>query len=82
MPQCDEAGGPVGAAFDAIDCDKNEGLDGTEIRNFIRGKGCPGKVASSLPFGQKINISSNQVEYSAALMLLEGSGSFPVIVSK
>ena len=80
MLQRNEAGGRVGAAFDAIDCDKNEGLDGTEIRNFIRGKGCPGKVESSLPFGQKINISGNQEEYSAALMLPEGSGPFPVIV--
>jgi len=59
MLQRDEAGGRVLSNFDAIDCDKNEGLDGTEIRNFIRDKGCQ-KVAGSLPYGQKINISGDQ----------------------
>ena len=38
--QKDEAKYQVKANFDAIDCDKNSGLDGAEIRKFLDGKGC------------------------------------------
>ena len=38
-----EAGGPLAANFDEIDCDKNGGLDGAEIPAFFQGKGCPEK---------------------------------------
>ena len=58
MLQRDEAGGRALSNFDAIDCDKNGGIDGQEIANFFRGKGCL-KVAGSLPYGQKINISGD-----------------------
>ena len=37
----DEAGGPLAANFDDIDCDKNGGLDGAEIPAFFQGTGCP-----------------------------------------
>ncbi len=80
MLQRDEAGGKALSNFDTIDCDKNGGLSGYEIQNFFSGKGCPEKVAGSLPFGQKIDISGNQEEYSAALMLPEGTGPFPAVV--
>ncbi len=36
-----EAGGPLAANFDEMDCDKNGGLDGAEIRGFFTGAGCP-----------------------------------------
>ncbi|MEE2662076.1 MAG: hypothetical protein VYB39_03530 [Pseudomonadota bacterium] len=37
----DEAGGPVKAAFDFIDCDKSGTLSGCEIKGFFTGKDCP-----------------------------------------
>tara|TARA_B100001123_G_C15200245_1_gene983068 strand:- start:287 stop:715 length:429 start_codon:yes stop_codon:yes gene_type:complete len=37
----DEAGGPVKAAFDFIDCDKSGTLTGCEIKGFFTGKDCP-----------------------------------------
>jgi RND family efflux transporter MFP subunit len=40
-----EAGGPLAANFDEIDCDKNGGLDGAEIPAFFQGSGCPKPVA-------------------------------------
>ena len=39
-----EAGGPLAANFDEIDCDKNGGLDGAEIPAFFQGTGCPKPV--------------------------------------
>ena len=36
-----EAGGPLKENFDVMDCDKNGGLDGREIRGFFTGAGCP-----------------------------------------
>ena len=36
-----EAGGPLKAAFDFIDCDKSETLDGGEIKGFFTGQDCP-----------------------------------------
>ena len=81
MLQRDEVSPNIKAKFDDIDCDKNGGLDGDEIYNFFRAKkGCPKEGKSLLPFGQKINISGNHEEYSAALMLPEGNGPFPAVV--
>ena len=37
----DEAGGPVKAAFDFIDCDKSGTLSGCEIKGFFTGQDCP-----------------------------------------
>ena len=39
----DEAGGPLKAAFDFIDCDKSGTLSGCEIKGFFTGKDCPKK---------------------------------------
>ena len=36
-----EARGPLAANFSEMDCDKNGGLDGAEIRGFFTGSGCP-----------------------------------------
>ena len=36
-----EARGPLEANFDDMDCDKNGGLDGAEIKGFFSGSGCP-----------------------------------------
>ena len=44
--QRSEARGPLEANFDDMDCDKNGGLDGAEIRGFFTGTGCPEKTAS------------------------------------
>ena len=44
--QRSEAGGPLEANFDDMDCDKNGGLDGAEIRGFFTGTGCPEKTTS------------------------------------
>jgi len=81
MLQRDECSPRIQAIFDDIDCDKNGGLDGDEIYNFFRAKkSCPKEGENLLPFGQKIDISGNQKEYSAALMLPEGTGPFPAVV--
>ncbi len=42
----DEAGGPLAASFDEIDCDKSGALDGGEIRAFFTGEGCPKTAAA------------------------------------
>ena len=39
-----EARGPLAANFDDMDCDKNGGLDGAEIKGFFSGSGCPEKA--------------------------------------
>jgi hypothetical protein len=39
-----EAGGPLKDNFDTMDCDKNGGLDGREIRGFFTGAGCPNRA--------------------------------------
>lgn len=41
----DEAGGPLKANFDDMDCDKSGTLDGGEIRGFFTGEECP-KIAA------------------------------------
>jgi len=46
--QKDEAKYQVKANFDAIDCDKNSGLDGAEIRKFLDGKGCTKHVGTNI----------------------------------
>ena len=46
-----EAGGPLAANFDEIDCDKNGGLDGAEIPAFFQGTGCPKKISSEKKTG-------------------------------
>jgi RND family efflux transporter MFP subunit len=42
--QKSEAQGPLEANFDDMDCDKNGGLDGAEIKGFFSGSGCPEKI--------------------------------------
>ncbi len=57
----DEAGGPLAANFDEMDCDKSGSLDGNEIRAFFTGAGCasiaaaakPATPAASPPTGQR-----------------------------
>ena len=44
----DEAGGPLKANFDTMDCDKSGTLDGAEIRGFFTGEECP-KAAAAPP---------------------------------
>ena len=43
----DEAGGPLAANFDEMDCDRNDALDGNEIRAFFTGAGCKSLAAAS-----------------------------------
>ena len=42
-----EAGGPLQANFDEMDCDRSGTLDGGEIRGFFTGAGCPQPAAAS-----------------------------------
>ena len=42
-----EAGGPLAANFDEMDCDKSNSLDGGEIRAFFTGAGCKSVAAAS-----------------------------------
>lgn len=42
----DEAGGPLKANFDEMDCDKSGTLDGVEIRGFFTGEECPKQAAA------------------------------------
>ena len=42
----DEAGGPLKANFDEMDCDKSGTLDGGEIRGFFTGEDCPKQAAA------------------------------------
>ncbi len=41
-----EAGGPLAANFEEIDCDKSGSLDGAEISGFFQGTGCPKTAAT------------------------------------
>ena len=43
----DEAGGPLAANFDEMDCDKSGSLDANEIRAFFTGAGCKSIAAAS-----------------------------------
>ena len=43
----DEAGGPLKANFDDMDCDKSGTLDGREIRGFFTGEDCPKPSAAA-----------------------------------
>ncbi|MGI9380341.1 MAG: efflux RND transporter periplasmic adaptor subunit, partial [Methyloligellaceae bacterium] len=51
-----EAGGPLAANFDIMDCNKDNQLDGNEIRGFFTGAGCPkadkGKATAAKSAGQ------------------------------
>ena len=42
-----EAGGPLKANFDEMDCDKSGTLDGGEIRGFFTGEECPKQAAAA-----------------------------------
>ncbi len=44
-----EAGGPLAANFDEMDCDKSNSLDGNEIRAFFTGAGCASIAAAAKP---------------------------------
>ena len=46
--QKDEAKYQVKANFDAIDCDKNNGIDGVELRRFFAGGGCTKHVGVNI----------------------------------
>ena len=43
----DEAGGPLKANFDEMDCDKSGTLDGAEIRGFFTGEECPKQAVAA-----------------------------------
>ncbi|MEE2720374.1 MAG: efflux RND transporter periplasmic adaptor subunit, partial [Pseudomonadota bacterium] len=45
----DEAGGPLKANFDDMDCDKSGTLDGGEIRGFFTGEDCPKPATAAAP---------------------------------
>ena len=45
----DEAGGPLAANFDEMDCDKSNSLDGNEIRAFFTGAGCKSIATAAKP---------------------------------
>ena len=45
----DEAGGPLAANFDEMDCDKSNSLDANEIRAFFTGAGCKSLAAAGKP---------------------------------
>ena len=45
----DEAGGPLKANFDDMDCDKSGTLDGGEIRGFFTGEECPKQATAPKP---------------------------------
>ncbi len=45
----DEAGGPLAANFDEMDCNKSNSLDGSEIRAFFTGAGCKSLAAAARP---------------------------------
>ena len=45
----DEAGGPLAANFDEMDCNKSGSLDGGEIRAFFTGAGCKSIAAAAKP---------------------------------
>ena len=49
----DEAGGPLKANFDEMDCDKSGTLDGGEIRGFFTGEECPPQVAAAPEVSKK-----------------------------
>jgi RND family efflux transporter MFP subunit len=57
-----EAGGPLAANFDEIDCDKNGGLDGAEIPAFFQGSGCPKKKTSEVEITKKTDAKKNKVK--------------------
>ena len=46
LVQKNEAQGALKSNFNAMDCDKNGGLDGAEISGFFTGAGCPKPAAS------------------------------------
>ena len=49
----DEAGGPLAANFDEMDCDKSNSLDGNEIRAFFTGAGCKSLAAAAKARGSR-----------------------------
>ena len=57
-----EAGGPLAANFDEIDCDKNGGLDGAEIPAFFQGTGCPKKTSSEKKISKKTDSNKAKVK--------------------
>ena len=57
-----EAGGPLAANFDEIDCDKNGGLDGAEIPAFFQGTGCPKKISSEKKITKKTGSKKAKVK--------------------
>ena len=57
-----EAGGPLAANFDEIDCDKNGGLDGAEIPAFFQGTGCPKKTTAESKTSSKTEPNKAKVK--------------------
>ena len=72
--QKNEAKYQVKANFDAIDCDKNSGLDGAEIRRFLSGKGCTNQVAGANIYHKK-NYPTGPGPFPA-IIALHTSGGF------
>ena len=86
--QKNEAKYQVKANFDAIDCDKNSGLDGAEIRRFLSGKGCTNLVVGAsaqnlrtLPSFGKLEIKLGKSnEMPVTIYIPDGSGAKPMIL--
>ena len=72
--QKNEAKYQVKANFDAIDCDKNSGLDGAEFRRFFSGKGCTNQVAGANIYHKK-NYPTGPGPFPA-IIALHTSGGF------
>ena len=64
-----EAGGPLAANFDEIDCDKNGGLDGAEIPAFFQGTGCPKPVVAASKPKNKFSLTKKSSTLKSKLIL-------------
>ncbi|MEX2454631.1 MAG: efflux RND transporter periplasmic adaptor subunit, partial [Rhodospirillaceae bacterium] len=62
----EEAGGPLRDNFDAIDCNGSGTLDGSEIRGFFTGEGCPAAAAPSSPASPAASPAASPVASAAA----------------
>ena len=54
----DEAGGPLKASFDDMDCNKSGTLDGGEIRGFFSGEECPKNVGVKSKVAEPLEATS------------------------
>ncbi len=71
----DEAGGPLAANFDEMDCNKSNSLDGNEIRAFFTGAGCKSiAVATSPPSKPRAKASPPPLQSRAKALDANGNG--------